>query len=514
MLNSLVTVLVVEDNPGDVVLIREMLADATRPFEVLHANRLSEATAYLEQQMVDVILLDLSLPDSVGMQTFQRIDATAPDVPIVVMTGLDDEEFALETAREGAQDYLVKGHVDTGVLVRAIRYAIERKRYETELVAARQEAEKMNRLKSAFLANMSHEIRTPLTGIIGFAAILAEEVAGEQQELAQLIQRSGQRLMQTLNSVLDLSMLESDSLTLNPQQFPVREIVEEVVEMLRPLAEMKELTLEVVCDPPDLLALTDRGCIDRILTNLVGNAIKFTVSGGVTVWVTAEEEGLRLGVTDTGIGISQEFLQSMFEPFEQESSGLTRAFEGNGLGLAITKGLVDMLGGILTVESAKERGSTFSVLLPNAVVNAIPAAPWPTDAAPMMLVVEDNEETRILLKHLLRKHFEVTFATNREEALAEARAQAFNLILMDINLGDSTDGIAILHTMRQEAGYAACPIIAMTAYALPGDEARFLSEGFDAYLAKPFTRQQLEDVLGQVIGTEAAHHGRNPRLMG
>ena len=256
------------------------------------------------------------------------------------------------------------GHI-TGLSTIA-RNITERKRNELALLEAKQHAEEMNRLKTAFLANMSHEIRTPLTSIIGFGDILAEEVHPANREFVELIRRNGQRLMQTLNSVLDLAQLESHTLYLNVA--PV-DLVAETGDTLQLIGyRAQERGLELIYEAPEtpVYAQADRGALDRVLTNLVANAIKFTDQGQITVSVEANAGWAMLRVADTGRGIGEAFLPKLFEEFHQESTGPQREYEGSGLGLAITRRLVEMMYGTIEVDSTPGRGSVFTVCLPAA----------------------------------------------------------------------------------------------------------------------------------------------------
>ena len=246
----------------------------------------------------------------------------------------------------------------------------ERKCFEEELVVAREHAEEMARLKGAFLANMSHEIRTPLTGILGFAGLLAEEAEGEAREFAQHIEQSGRRLLSTLNSVLDLARIEGNSIELVLDAVDVVAEAEQVVELLKTFAEEKGVALLPPAGDEPVHANVDKTCLGRILTNLIENAIKFTKEGEVEVAVRAEGDAVRLTIRDTGIGIDPEFIPYLFDEFRQEADGMTREHEGVGLGLAISKRLVDMLGGTIDVESKRPGGTTFTVILPAADVES------------------------------------------------------------------------------------------------------------------------------------------------
>ena len=239
-----------------------------------------------------------------------------------------------------------------------------RRDYERGLVEAREAAEETARVKSAFLANMSHEIRTPLTAVIGFADVLLDEVDDDARDLVEAIEFGGRRLLHTLNSVLDLARLDADQEGLRPAPLDVVRHVEQSAALLRPLADRNGLWLHVVAPDRPVTAVLDGGALDRVLTNLVGNAVKFTERGGVTVGVEREADAVRLYVSDTGIGIADAFLPDLFTEFRQQSEGDARSHEGTGLGLAITERLVALMGGTIDVRSAVGRGTTFTVTLP------------------------------------------------------------------------------------------------------------------------------------------------------
>ncbi len=390
---------------------------------------------------------------------------------------------------------------NVGGLVLNVRDVTERKRAEMVLVRAKEQAEEVARLKSTFLANMSHEIRTPLTGILGFAGILAEEITDPQlHEFVGLIEKSGRRLMETLNSVLDLARLEAGRMELTLEARPLGELAEEHVRLMQPLAQDRDLLLETDLRAPEVQARVDVGAFNRILTNLVGNALKFTEEGGVRVEVDADEVHAILRVRDTGVGIDAAFLPRLFDEFEQESTGIERSHEGSGLGLTITRQLVERMHGTIDVESVKGIGSVFTVRLPRTDAAAEAPSVFPDDAeedlpTPRLLVVDDNANTRHLVARMLRGVYRVDTAGTAPDAVAAAEAVAYDAVLLDINLGAKTSGVDVMHRMRALPGYAETPIFAFTAYALPGDRERFLNAGFSGYLPKPFTKPELLGVL-------------------
>ncbi|MEX1055340.1 MAG: ATP-binding protein, partial [Rhodothermales bacterium] len=369
---------------------------------------------------------------------------------------------------------------------------------DAQLIEAKEEAEEMTRLKSAFLANMSHEIRTPLTGIIGFATVLSKELPLEQREFAELIRESGRRLMEMLNSVLDLAKLESDQMLLQSCAIDLSMETRRATDLLRSLAQEKGLTLECLTgqDADRVMVAADRAALNRVLHNLIGNAIKFTEDGGVRVQIWSADDRCYLAVSDTGVGIDDQFLPLVFDEFRQESSGTMRSHQGTGLGLAITRRLVDLMCGHISVESEKGKGSTFTVSLP--IAEAQPEARtngesvFDHEAPPVsLLLVEDDGDTQHLLMELLEPHYNVAVAGSAADAFLKATEQHFDLIMMDIDLGEGPDGVELLHQVRSLPPYESTPIIAVTAFALPGDRERFLDMGFTAYVSKPFDVDEL-----------------------
>ncbi len=282
------------------------------------------------------------------------------DFPIMMKSGAEK----WMAARSVAKTYSGSGATTVYCSLQDIT---ARKVAENELVVERDQAQEMARMKSAFLSNMSHEIRTPLTGLLGFAGLLSEETEGEAQEFAQSIERSGQRLLDTLNSVLDLARIEGEKPDADHEPFDVVEEIEQVVELLQPVAEQKGITLHLSQTAGPIEAKIDKTSFGRILTNLIGNGIKFTEEGGVDVDVAADGDSISLVIRDSGIGIDEEFLPQLFDEFRQESTGASSEQRGTGLGLAICKKLADILGATISVESERPGGTTFTVIIPGAV---------------------------------------------------------------------------------------------------------------------------------------------------
>ena len=405
-----------------------------------------------------------------------------------------------------------------------IRDITQQKLYEAGLIRAREEAEAMSRLKSAIVANMSHEVRTPLTAIMGFAAILAQEVPVEYRDHINHIEYNGRRLLDTLNAILNLSTLEAGTVELNVESVNVAEEIREKGALLRPLAEKKGLSLRITHTKPDIYARLDRACLNSILNNLITNAIKFTERGAVSIAVRDIQDRVEIQVSDTGIGISEEFLMHLFEEFKQESTGTTRMYEGIGLGLPVTKKFVELMDGEIAVRSRQGKGSTFTVTFPrqDAEREALAVMPHrstkpvrePARSPARVLAVDDNPAMLLLMERFLEEVSEVSAvdtSLGEEEALALARRQCYDVVLLDISLGGIRTGEDVLHELRRLSEYEAVPVVAVTAYAMPEDRRRFLKAGFDAYLAKPFTEEQLRDVLIQVLLAPMPFGNDHPR---
>jgi PAS domain S-box-containing protein len=635
-----IQLLLIEDNPGDARLLRRMLDSALDTgFELHTVSRLCDGYAFLRDHAVDAILLDLGLPDSTGLGTFHDLQARHHDLPVIVLTGLNDQEVAVQVLRAGGQDYLVKGQIDIHLLARSIRYAIERKRLEqalyrreqeskalvehapdiivrfdrahrllyvnpaveaatgaapTALVGkplesfgvveadrarveetlrrvfatgddqvlegrignrrgnrtyeirfaaemgedgrvetvlavardisrrkalenearqAREEAEQANRAKSEFLANMSHEIRTPMNGIMGMIH-LARIKSGDPaiNEYLDMADKSALHLLGIVNDVLDLSKLEAGKIRLFRKLFSLRKELEAAVEPFRVAAGRKDLGLAhvVAADLPDGI-VGDAGRLRQVLTNLIGNAIKFTESGRIDLRV--ERAGVtaaggpqlfRFTVTDTGIGIPAVRLSRIFESFEQAHASAQALFGGTGLGLTISRQLVELMGGEITVASREGEGSVFSFVLPldvaQAVVEEDEARVGQNGRSLRILVAEDNPVNRVFIRELLETHGHAAFlAGTGREALAMLAKDRFDLVLMDIRMPEmgGDEAMRIIRNDPPKGVDPDTPVVALTAYALKSEIDRYMQNGFNAYLTKPIEWETLEKVLAE-----------------
>jgi signal transduction histidine kinase len=363
-------VLLVEDNAGDARLLREMFStEKPGSFELTHLVRMSEAITHLGKGGVDVVLLDLGLPDTHGLETVRQAHAVAPSVPLIVLTGLDDEALAGEAMKEGAQDYLIKGQIENRALPRALRYAIERHRMQTETDVIRTQ---QLQFKDEFLSHVSHELRSPLTAIYQFVTILQDGLAGElnaeQHDYLGIVLRNVKQLQSMINDLVEVTRMQAGKLEIELQCTSVSDAVAYVVNTLQGAATAKGIVLSSEIEPRLPSVCADPTRIRQILIILVDNAIKFTPANGVVkVRVRVFEEDpnlLVLEVADSGCGISPDMTERVFERLFQTPDPATAGRKGLGLGLFICKELVTRQGGQIWIRSAHGKGAVFFATLP------------------------------------------------------------------------------------------------------------------------------------------------------
>ena len=351
-----------------------------------------------------------------------------------------------------------------------------------DLELANAQIAEVSRLKSEFLANMSHELRTPLNAILGFSELLRDGLAGnlsekQRRDCLDNIYNSGRHLLELINDVLDLSKIEAGRMDLVYEDFGVDSAVREVLNVTRGLATKKEINITSRVEPVDLTLIADKNKFKQMLYNLLSNAIKFTPTGGkVLVEATLQGDHVQTTVRDSGIGIPKELQHKIFGPFYQVQSASNREYPGTGLGLALTKRLVELHGGQIGFDSAPGAGTTFTVQMPLRPLRSHRSR---------ILVVEDNPSNLDLARMVLEGNgFTVDTATTGAEGLQKARHLQPDLILMDLQL-PGVDGLAATRQLKADPATARIPVVALTANALKGSEEEAIAAGCSGYIPKP-----------------------------
>ncbi|MEB3323498.1 MAG: ATP-binding protein, partial [Synechococcaceae cyanobacterium] len=386
----------------------------------------------------------------------------------------------------------------------------DRKFAEQAIIAEKERAERSDRLKDAFIANISHEVRTPLNIILGYTGLIGEMMEGradeEEQGYYQSVQRGAQRLQRTVDMILSISRLQVGDVRLEPKDIDLSTLLRDVIEDYRAMAEEKSLTLALESDFEEARVRTDEYCLVQTIQNLIDNAIKYTHVGGVTLRLTRSEEGMfRVEVQDTGIGISEEYLPLLFEPYTQEESGYSRSFEGIGLGMSLVKKYTELLGAELAIASEKNRGTTVSVTFgvrerrAAGEAQSADAGDDRTDELPTVLLVEDERLTVEYMSTLLRSHVHLRFAESAVEAWEVLEREHIDLVFMDISLSGEKSGLDITREIRADSRLSALPVVAVTAHGFAHDRARCLDAGCDAYLLKPVGQEDLLDTIRTLV---------------
>lgn len=512
-------ILLVEDNPGDARLIEIFLMEEQNyNFDISKAESLKEAFSF-DKNLFDCVLLDLSLPDSMGLDTLQKSLDFFDGVPIIVQTGLDDERVGMQAVEKGAIDYLIKGDLNTRMLVKTISYAIIRSENEN-LMQAKEMAERTATMKQSFLATMSHEMRTPLNVVKGMTnLLLTSEYLPEQKEFLDSLKISADNLLKVINDILDISKIESDKIILEKHRFNLRDFLDDLMKMYRFKTSEKQLGLYSQFDTnlPNFV-LGDSVRLNQVIINLMDNAIKYTESGEITLRASVlqtkgDEVQIEFGIKDTGIGIEEDKIESIFESFVQASDNTTRLYGGTGLGLSIARHLVSLFGGEFKVESTVGVGSFFkftawltidrSDVKPKESVVPQAAAVNFDKRSVKILMVEDHKLNQLVTGKLLQRWYpEVNYeiANNGQEGFEKVRDGDFDIVLMDISM-PVLDGLAATRKIRNELSddKKDIPIIAMTAHAFKAEIERCYEAGMDDFVSKPVDSDKFFEALNNQL---------------
>ena len=510
--------------------VRAMLRDALEDdgYDVSVAASSDDALAQVAALCPDVVLVDIEMPGIDGIDILLSLKAEKKTRGIsVIMVATDGRDDKVVAALElGATDFVPKP-LSAAVVRARVRNVIRIRSRHQRVEAAAQ-------AKAQFLANMSHEIRTPMTAILGFADLLYSEgdiskAPPHRIAAVQTIMRNGEYLLDLINDILDLSKVEAGKLEVERIRCSAIQVVAEVISMLRVKADEKGIRLEVVYTGsiPETIH-TDPTRLRQILINVVSNAIKFTESGGVRVTVRLvhddpEEPELQVEITDTGIGMTVEQIDSVFKPFRQAEVYTARKYGGTGLGLTISKHLAELLGGTIEVTSRPGRGSTFTATVDTGSLEGVTMlhdvneaelenhriehAPFPSQNTLRcrVLLAEDGPDNQRLISHVLRKAgARVSVASNGQMAVdlalaARAKGEPVDVILMDMQM-PVMDGYQATEKLRSEG--CTEPIIALTAHAMSQDRQKCIDAGCDDYLSKPIDRARFLALVAQYAGKQ------------
>jgi signal transduction histidine kinase len=369
MIAPAIQILLIEDDSGDALLVREALANGNQPaYRLDHAHTLAKGLDRIHQGGADVVLLDLSLPDSRGLDTLSRVLEAAPGMPVIVLTARSNERDGIEAVRRGAQDYLGKEYLRGPMLAHCIRYSIERQHIEDALRKANEKLRELDLLKSEFVSTVSHELRTPLAIIKEGVSQVIEGLVGsineEQRQLLAIAVQSIDRLQAIISDLLDISKIEAGKLVLSKNRVDMTRLANEVASEFRIHTQEKDLEIKVRAPEETVMVEADENRVYQIFVNLVGNAVKFTPKGHVEISIRNAEDGVECQVADTGRGIPREHVPKLFQKFQQISRAKGPGPKGTGLGLAITKALIEAHHGSIWVESEEGKGSTFTFKIP------------------------------------------------------------------------------------------------------------------------------------------------------
>lgn len=529
-----VKLLIIDDDEDDFLLVKDLLEEISQACVLDWAPTYEEGQRFLMEDRHDLCLMDYKLGARDGIELLKFANEVAFSGPVILLTGMHQVEVDRQALQAGAVDYLVKSKLSAEQLARAIRYALARREVERERVE-RLKAEAENRSKSEFLAHLSHELRTPLSAILGFTELLLNKSNdSESSAHLQIVHRNGKHLLGLLNDILDLSKIEAGKLELEKQPISLSAFLTDIYFLMQGAAADKSLQLRIeALRPLPVIIYSDQMRLRQILLNLMGNAIKFTREGEVVLkidWITeGGKNKIRFAVIDSGIGICADTLKVIFEPFVQSKNAQVHPRAGTGLGLTISKQLVERLGGSIQVSSEVGVGSQFTFTLEldhlECIETEILALNFdkPVELnveiprfTGRVLVADDLRDIRVLIGQFVQlTGVEVVYATDGADVIRIVNSEhlsdkTFDLILMDIHM-PIMDG----HQAAQQLRYQGFnrPLVAITAAHMKGDMDRCFESGFTAYLSKPVDQTRLYNCLARFLSPAKNEPGKNETVI-